>query len=76
MRVTTATGSVYVIDNEALTVARVSHVHDLRRDGQTLDLLVPVAPQVGERMTMVMEPLSPAADVTVRSTSPVVEVAS
>lgn len=74
IEVLTATGSVYLIDNEALLVKRASvgeHSFDLRRDGDVLRLFKAVEPEVGAPMTMMLEPLAEAADVTVRTTSEV-----
>lgn len=71
MIVETATGSSYVIDNEALTVTRERSTHELRRDNEPLRLFGPVEVHLGQPMVMVLEPLDPAADTTLRITSPV-----
>jgi hypothetical protein len=77
-RVTTETGSIYLIDLDNMTVLRVpdrdvEDHSDLRRDGDTLALLEIGEPAVGHCMVMVLEPLG-AGDATVRRTSLVTEI--
>lgn len=70
LTVRTETGSVYEITD--LHVRRVG-THDMRRDGDWVKLLTPPDPVVGRSMVLFLEPLGDG-DVTVRTTSPVVDV--
>jgi hypothetical protein len=73
---TTETGSVYELDNAHLRVRRVPKFrgNTMRGDGDWKALLAPVTLTVGTSAVMVLEPLDPAASVTVRRTSPVQEI--
>jgi hypothetical protein len=70
---TTETGSVYELDNAHRRVRRVRG-NTMRGDGDWKALLAPVTLAVGTSAVMVLEPLDPAASVTVRRTSPVQEI--
>lgn len=72
--VTTETGTVYLIDNEAMTATRlIDHPGRLRRDGEAIRLLQTVSPVVGESMVMLLD-LRRDGVTTVRTTSPVVKI--
>lgn len=70
MRVTTEAGSVYEFDGQRMKRKSDS---TLRRDGEWIQLLVPVEPRIGEPMWLPLEPLGDG-EVTVRMTTPVVSI--
>lgn len=79
-RVYTASGAVHEVDVTGLTYQRFRagrpragmRLADLRRDGEQLRLLVaPDRPVVGFGWLLVLEPLDPAAEMTLRTTTPV-----
>lgn len=84
VRVMTASGACYEADLDALTVCRMQTVSSsvdgwcfarLRRDGEPLRLAAdPGMPVVGWPWVLTLEPLDSSAEVTVRVTTPVVEV--
>lgn len=71
--VETFTGSVYEIDG--FRVRRVQSTHQLRRDGEWVDLLAAPHVEVGQGMVFMLEPLG-MGDVTVRRTSQVTKIRS
>ena len=89
MKVTTESGAVYEFTKDGMKFRRLKNKlpidpeaevsrPTLRQDGKWLKLFSPVEVAVGQRMTLLVEPLDPpqfeGAGVTVRSTSVVVGV--
>lgn len=70
MKVTTETGSVYYFDGQRMKRKSDS---SLRRDGEWVNLLVPVEPRIGEPMWLPLEPLG-SGEATVRTTTRVVSI--
>ena len=72
--VTTTSGTVYLIDNEAMTVVRlIDHEGALRRDGEPIRMLEDPEPERGEVMVFLLD-LRRDGVITVRLTTPVVQV--
>jgi hypothetical protein len=84
IRVETESGSCHEVDTVAMTYRRLqlpvdpapgSLRADLRRDGDTLRLLmVPTEPEIGKPWLLMLEPLNAAFRVTVRETTHVVAI--
>ncbi len=74
-RITTASGSVYALDEEAMTVRRVPSVESnrLRKDAQALPLLGVPLVELGESMHMLIDVRGDDIS-TVRTTTPVVAI--
>jgi hypothetical protein len=78
--ITTETGSMYVLDLDHGTVTRapdhdVEDHSDLRGDCEELVLIgLESMPRIGTPLAMVLAPLDPVADVTIRMTSMIVEI--
>lgn len=69
----TETGSVYEFNDDLTKVRRVQYTHDLRRDGEWLELRGLTMPHIGASMVLELEPLG-EGDVTYRRTSWVTEI--
>lgn len=85
MNVTTESGAIYQFNKAGTKFRRLRKRNPvdpeaeveraaLRRDGQWLKLYQPVAPVVGRRLFLMVEPLADDASVTVRETSVVVGI--
>jgi hypothetical protein len=70
--VRTASGARYRFCDDQ--VQRMSDNHELRCDNTWINLLTPPRIVVGEPMVLELEPLSPTAVKTVRTTTPVVSI--
>jgi hypothetical protein len=77
MRFKTASGTVYELDQEKLTVTRQPDTRSgtLRKDANPIQLLAMPSIEVGYGVRMLLEPLGDTnTNVTVRSTTPVTEI--
>lgn len=72
--VVTESGTTYLIEAGQVTRLVSDAGGQLRRDGEPINLLQPAVPVVGERMELLLEPLSEEAFLTWRSTSPVTAI--
>jgi hypothetical protein len=72
--VETESGSVYVFKDDLSAVQRVESTHELRGDGDWLELEAVPHITVGAPMFLALEPLSDEAVVTYRTTSPVTAI--
>jgi hypothetical protein len=73
VKVTTDSGSVYLIDEGTKRLKRLSD-NPLRRDDEWITGYPKYGITVGGRMLLVLEPLSEDADVTIRTTTPVASI--
>lgn len=70
--VETLSGAKYRITHDA--ICRVSDSHTMRRDDGWIELYETPRAVIGEPMVLRLEPLSPDAFETVRTTTPVVSI--